>query len=47
MTEDEFLAFENASETRHELIDSYIYDMAGGNENHSIISANIGASLNI
>lgn len=47
MTEEEYLAFENASETKHELIDGYIYDMAGGSENHSLISANIVTSLNI
>ena len=47
MTDEEYLAFENASETRHELIDGYIYDMAGGSENHSLICANIITSLNI
>jgi Uma2 family endonuclease len=45
MTDEEYLAFENASATKHELIDGYIYDMAGGSEDHILISMNIGASL--
>jgi Uma2 family endonuclease len=45
MTEEQYLAFEDASEFRHELIDGYIYAMSGVSENHSTICLNIGASL--
>jgi Uma2 family endonuclease len=47
MTEEEYLAFEDASESRHELIDGYVYDMAGSSEDHSTICTNIITSLNI
>jgi Uma2 family endonuclease len=45
MTDEQYLAFEDSSDTRHELIDGYLYGMAGVSENHSTISLNIGASL--
>jgi len=44
-TVDEFLAFEAKSDTRHQLIDGQIYDMAGGTSQHSTIKVNTSASL--
>lgn len=44
-TAQEFLAFEAASEFKHELIDGVVYDMAGGTGEHSQIAANIIFSL--
>ncbi|MBI4671805.1 MAG: Uma2 family endonuclease [Chloroflexi bacterium] len=41
----EYLAFEEASETKHEYYDGKIYDMAGGSPDHNLISVNIGAAL--
>ena len=40
-TAEEFLAFEAASEFKHELIDGEVYDMSGGTGEHSQIAANI------
>ena len=40
-TAGEFLSFEAASETKHELVDGEVYDMTGGTGEHSRISANI------
>jgi Uma2 family endonuclease len=36
---------ERASNIRHELIDGRVYAMAGGDQNHSRISINVGAAL--
>jgi Uma2 family endonuclease len=44
-TVDEFLAFEAKSDTRHQLIDGQIYDMAGGTIEHDIITGNVFARL--
>jgi Uma2 family endonuclease len=47
MTDEQYLAFEDSSEYRHELIDGYIYAMAGASTNHSRICTDIITSLNI
>jgi len=39
MTEDEYLAFERASDERHEYADGEIFAMAGGSEAHSAVAA--------
>jgi Uma2 family endonuclease len=46
-TVDEFLAFEAKSDTRHQLIDGQIYDMAGGTSQHSVIKVNTIIALGI
>ena len=38
---EEYLAFENESEFKHEFIDGIIYDMTGGTSNHSEIAVNV------
>jgi Uma2 family endonuclease len=45
MTEEEYLAFEETSPTRHEYFAGRIVALAGGNEAHSIIASNINAAL--
>ena len=42
----DYLAFERASELRHELIDGEIYEMTGASREHNLISLNIGGALN-
>ena len=42
---DEYLAFELASETRHELHDGVLKDMAGGTYEHSLITTNVSNAL--
>lgn len=46
-TPEEYIEFERQSEFRHEYIDGEIYEMAGANKRHNIISANIMRSLGI
>ena len=41
MTEDEYLAFEEASETKHEFFGGAIFDMAGASVPHNDISTNL------
>jgi hypothetical protein len=38
-TVDEYLAFERKSETRHELVDGEIFEMAGASRAHRITSS--------
>lgn len=45
MTVDEYLAFEEGSEIKHEYIDGEIYPMTGGKLNHSAIAFNTMFSL--
>jgi Uma2 family endonuclease len=45
MTEDEYLAFERASEEKHEYIDGEIFAMSGATREHGLISLGIGAEL--
>jgi Uma2 family endonuclease len=40
-TDEEYLAFERASEEKHELIDGEIVAMAGANRNHCLIVGNV------
>jgi Uma2 family endonuclease len=44
-TEDEYLALERASRTKHEFIDGQIIAMAGGSRRHSLIAVNLGGAL--
>jgi Uma2 family endonuclease len=44
-TEQEYLAFEDTAEYRHEYVDGQIFAMAGANERHNRISLNIGFQL--
>ena len=45
LTFDEYLAFENASETRHEFVDGLVYAMAGSTDTHGLIAGNIFAAV--
>jgi len=40
-TPEEYLEFERNSEIRHEYLDGEIFEMAGANKSHNIISANV------
>jgi Uma2 family endonuclease len=40
-TPEEYLAFEQQSDTKHEYVDGEIYDMVGGSPRHNQISANV------
>lgn len=40
-TAEEFLAFEAASKSKHELVNGEVYDMTGGTGEHSQIAANV------
>jgi Uma2 family endonuclease len=44
-TVEEYLAYEIETNTRYEFINGEIYAMAGGSDNHSTISLNVGAEL--
>lgn len=46
-TAEEYLAFERASDEKHEFIDGEIYLMSGGSENHAVIILNTGTTFNI
>lgn len=45
MTPEEYLAFERASEFRHEYFGGEVYAMSGASEKHNLITLNIAASL--
>jgi Uma2 family endonuclease len=45
MTVSEYLAFEQESEIRHELVDGYLYAMTGASDRHEEIAANLLAAL--
>lgn len=45
MTFDEYLAFEESVEERHEFIDGVIHAMSGGSSPHNRIALNVAASL--
>lgn len=47
MTEADYLAFEAASEIRHEYSQGRVYDLSGGSVRHGVITMNIGTQLNI
>ena len=44
-TAEEYLAFENESSERHELIHGEIYAMAGGTAAHASVSLNVASAL--
>jgi Uma2 family endonuclease len=41
MTPEEYLAFERASEQKHEYADGEIFAMSGGTREHSLVGQNI------
>lgn len=45
MTVEEYLAFEEASDVRHEYVDGYVYAMTGGSLRHNVITQNIARRL--
>lgn len=45
MSEADYLAFERASEVRHEFIDGRVYAMSGASEAHNLIAGSIYVSL--
>jgi Uma2 family endonuclease len=45
MTPEQYLAFERASDTKHELVDGYLYNMSGASNNHIHISVNLVREL--
>src|SRR5262245_51359809 len=45
MTPEEYLAFERASEERHEYADGEIFAMAGGTREHSLVGQNVAGEL--
>jgi Uma2 family endonuclease len=44
-TEESYLAFERASDIRHEYVHGEVYAMAGASLRHNVITSNIAASL--
>lgn len=44
-TVEDYLAFDDESDIKHEYMDGEIYSMSGGTDKHSIIIANIGGAL--
>lgn len=46
-TPEEYLALEDKAEYRSEYINGYIFKMAGGTENHNIITLNIASDLRV
>ncbi len=47
LTPDEYLALERESETRHELVDGYLYAMIGASDRHDEIAGNLFAALHV
>lgn len=47
MTEADYLAFEEQSDTKHEFVAGRVYAMSGGSIRHGIITVNISTDLNI
>jgi Uma2 family endonuclease len=45
ITEEEYLAFENASEVKHEYLRGQIFAMSGGSPEHALITTNVGSEL--
>ena len=45
MTEVEYLAFERASEIKHEFLDGQVYAITGASRAHNIVCLNVAASL--
>jgi Uma2 family endonuclease len=47
MTPEEYLAFERASEEKHEYVDGEIFAMSGGTREHSLVCHNVTRELGI
>ena len=47
LTFDEYLAFEEQSDVRHELVDGHLYAFAGASDRHSLITVNITTLLRV
>lgn len=47
MSAAEFLPFERAAETRHELVNGVVYSMAGGSAMHALIATNVAVELGL
>jgi Uma2 family endonuclease len=45
MTPEEYLAFERASDQKHEYVDGEIFAMSGGTREHSLIGQNVAGEL--
>src|SRR5580658_8856227 len=45
MTPEEYLAFERASDVKHEYVDGEAFAMAGARKNHNLIVTNVLAEL--
>lgn len=45
MTEAEYLAFERASDTKHEFLDGHVYAMSGASRVHNLICSYIAANI--
>jgi Uma2 family endonuclease len=45
LTVDQYLAFEETSDSKHEYLAGYVTALAGGNEQHTIICGNVYATL--
>jgi|GEM_PF-5190915 len=45
LTEEQYLAFERTSKTRHEFLAGHVYDMAGASREHNLITGNIAGAL--
>jgi Uma2 family endonuclease len=45
MSVSDYLAFEQESEIRHELVDGYLYAMTGASDRHEEIAANLLAAI--
>lgn len=44
-SEEEFWAFEDASQTKHEWFDGEIFDMAGGTAEHAAVASNVHVAI--
>lgn len=45
LTEEEYLDFERASDTRHEFLSGRIYSMAGASREHNLITGNVAGEI--
>jgi Uma2 family endonuclease len=45
LTEEEYLAFERASDVRHEFLSGRIYSMAGASREHNLITGNVAGEI--
>ena len=46
-TDADYLAFERASDVRHEYVDGVVYDMSGGTAAHALLTARLTAELGL